>query len=181
MINIAVRAFCTSAFFKRKNLLPGAAGGRDVPAIKFLQGLLFGEFHPLPCGEVVVIEDELVGIVELADDLSGVLDAVVEKCAFCSAALHGEGVVEIDGDEVAAFFVGVVVGEVGAGECRDEGDDGEASQQQHDKVLHPRLSLGFLGHILQHLHIGEIVGLVPPEIKKMDQDGYQDGGVANEK
>ena len=181
MINIAIGTFGTSTFFKRNNLLPSSAVGRDVPTVEFLQRLLFGEFHPLPRSEIVVVEDELVGIVEVANNLAGILDAVVKESPFRGAALHGEGVVEIDSDEVAAFLIGIMAGEVGTGKGGDEGDDGEAPQQQYDEVLHPRLTFGFLRHILQHLHIREIVSFIPSEIEKMNQNGYQDGGVADKK
>ena len=177
MINIAIGTFGTSTFFKRNNLLPSSAVGRDVPTVEFLQRLLFGEFHPLPRSEIVVIEDKLVGIVEVTDNLASVFDAVVKEGSFGGAALHGEGVVEVDGDEVATFLIG----EVGTGEGGDEGDDGEAPQQQYDEVLHPRLAFGFLRHILQHLHIREIVSFISSEIEKMYQNGYQDGGVADKK
>ena len=118
---------------------------------------------------------------EVVDDFACVADTVVKEGAFGRVAVHGDGVIHIEGDQVAALGVQRVGGDVGLGEGDDEGGDGQNAQAQDDKVLQLRLPLRLLGDVLQHLHIGEIVRFVPPEIEKVDEYGHQNGHKADKK
>ena len=108
----------------------------------------------------------------------GGIHGVVKGFALLAVGLHGVGVVEEDGDQIARTALLLAGGDVGLREGECQRGDAEYAKGQHDELLQGLLPLGLLLDLLQHLDVGEVNCLVTPEIEEVYDDRYQDGGKA---
>ena len=114
-------------------------------------------------------------------NLTGFLFGRLDEASFHAAAFHAVGIVYVDAHHRATGLQpGVLVGDDGLAEGKDNEKDGEDAGGKDEQLAQVALTAIFVLQLLQHVHIAEVDFAVAAQLQEVDGNGDGNGCETNQ-